>query len=293
MMEIEIGPHKTNSAPSASEPVGTPAASTSTPAPSRAQQLLNEMSRVSHHLDPETPSEWMIKRVQFFAYELQTFIGGSRLTPAEKLSTLNRFFFEEKKFRCITEKNVDALRLNRVLTSRIGMPLVLELLYACLAEGIGLNVEFVDLQPICFLKWRHDGQARYIDISRNGATLTNEELIETLHSRFRMTSIPPTCVLEECSIETFASDYVKSLKENFDVATDGETVLYLHNTLISYQPSNLQLLGERALLNRRLGHLKSALADLKRYFAFHDRSRASEELVKLHDELMELVEGRG
>lgn len=293
MMEIEIGPRKTNSPPSASEPVGAPTVSTSIRPLTRAQQILNEVSRISHHLEPETSVEWMIKRVQFFAYELQTFIGCRNLTPAEKISALNRFFFEEKKFRCVIEKSVDALRLNRVLASRTGMPLVLELLYACLAEGIGLNVEFVDLKPICFLKWRHDGQARYIDISRNGATLTNEELIETLHSRFRTTSIPHTCVLEECTVEIFASDYVKSLKEGFDASTEGETVLFLHNALITYQPSNLQLLGERALLHRRLGHFKSALADLKRYFAFHDRARASEELVKLHDELMELVEGRG
>lgn len=293
MMKIEIGPRQTNSAPSSSEPAGAPTASTSIRPPSRAQYLLNEMSRVSHHLEPETPVEWMLKRVQFFAYELQTFIGDRDLTPAEKLSKLNLFFFEEKKFRCAMEKSVDALRLNRVLTSRIGMPLVLELLYAYLAEGIGLSVEFFDLKPICFLKWRHDGQAHYIDISRNGVALSNEELIETLHSRFRMTSIPHDCVLEECTVEAFASDYVKSLKEGFDVAIEGETVLYLQNLLIAYQPNNMQLIGERALLFRRLGHFKSALADLKRYFAFHDRARAHEDLVKLHDELMELVEGRG
>ena len=264
-------------------------------------KILNEVSRVSHRLEPAVPAEWMLKRVQFLAYELQTFISAvsasDSFLDAEKLSLLNRFFFSEKKFRCVGDTSAHALtleglRLNRVLSNRVGAPLVLELIYAYLADGIGLTLEFVDLKPICFLKWRGKNQAHYIDLSRSGKTLTNDELIETLSSRFRMTSFSSSQVLEACSATNFTFEYVLSLKQAFGAMHDPHTLLFLQDTLIGYQPSNLQLVGERAVLHRRLGNLKSALSDLKRYFSFHDKSRAPSELVNLHNELLHLLEQR-
>jgi regulator of sirC expression with transglutaminase-like and TPR domain len=269
-------------------------------------KILNEVSRITHRLDPSVPAEWMIKRVQFLAYELQTFIrtvtSTEALRDAEKLSLLNRFFFSEKKFRCVVEtsstqanapqngQTIEGLRLNKVLSSRVGAPVVLELIYAYLADVIGLTLEFVDLKPICFLKWRDRDQARYIDVSRNGKTLTNDEVIETLSTRFRMTSFSSSQVLETCSATSFTFEYVSSLKQALGAMHDPQTVLFLQDTLIGYQPSNLQLVGERALLHRRLGNLKSALADLKRYFSFHDKTRSPSELINLHSELIQLLE---
>jgi hypothetical protein len=52
----------------------------------------------------------------------------------------------------------------------------------------------------------------------------------------------------------------------------------------------LKFVGERALLHRRLGNFKSSLADLKRYFAFHERAKAPADLVALFDEMMRALE---
>jgi len=251
--------------------------------------LLREISRISAHYEPGIPAELMTKRVLFLAYELET-LTRHLTAQSDKLMALNRFFFETHRFSCVHEPQrlaspSFALRLNKVLSERTGCPNVLELLYAFLAERITVPLEFVDLKPTCFLKWTENGQSRYIDITRGGRTLSSDELIETLHTRFRLTGFSNAGLLDACTFEGFISDYVTLLKSLTDPVYEADRILFLQDILVSYQPSNLQLIGERALLHRRLGHMKRALADLKRYFAFHERDRAPSELVAAFDEL--------
>lgn len=290
MMEIARGPSTNQMSvdSSSDQPKGRPSVD--------IVGILSEVSHVCHQLEPSVPAEWMLKRVQFLAYELQTYFEAAADAGSEsgRLKALNRFFFEEKKFRCIDTANspIDGLRLNRVLSSRLGVPMMLELIYAYLAEGIGLALEFVDLKPICFLKWRDGLQTHYIDLSRNGKTLTSDELIETLNSRLSSNSVASAQVLEALSSANFTTEYLLALKKALGNSADPQTLLYLQDTLVRLQPNNFQLIGDRALLHRRLGNLKSALADLKRYFAFHDKSRSSNELIKLHNDLIQHFEGR-
>lgn len=260
--------------------------------------LVREVSRLSHGLDPEMPTEWMVKRTLFFAYELQALVADS-LGERDRLAALNRFFFEAKNFKCLTEvahlhRPSDAFRLSHVLAARAGSPILLALLYAFLAERIGLQLEFVDFNPTWFLKWNDQGRSRYIDVTRSGATLSNDELIEVLHTRYKL-STESSCegLLETLTFETYLVEYITDLKSTLSGYDQRpEKLLFLQNALIAYQPSNLQLLPERALIHRKLGNFKSALADLKRYFAFHDREKSPAEFAKLHDELVALIDRR-
>lgn len=255
------------------------------------QNLLREVSRISARLDTAASYERILKRAQFLAYELQS-ISDMNDTEEERLQTLNQFFFDEKQFRCLPQTETDpatSYLLHHVLTRRTGSSIVLALLYAFLAEATGIKLDFVDLDPTCFLRWNDNGRSRFIDITRKGRTLTNDELLETLHSRFKLVSVPPDTVFETRSFESYITDYVMALKRTIDPVHEPERMLFLQNTLITYQPSELPLVGERAFLHRRLGNFKLALADLKRYFAFHDRARAPLDLVHLYDEMLRLL----
>lgn len=284
--------------------------------------LLRELSRVAQEFDASTPAEWLIKRTLFFAYELQSEIPKD-LSERERLLFLNRFFFEQKRFQCQTGplgtlspsgelENTSSpdpseeFRLSSVLTSRRGSPVVLSLLYAFLAERIGVALEFVDFRPAWFLRWKENGRSRYIDVSRGGATLSSDELIEVLHFRYQLEAKSKgDALFEPISFEKFIVAYLSDLKStliknigaNFGTNKTAESaapekLLFLQNLLIAYQPSNIQRLAERALIYRRLGNFKSALQDLKRYFAFNDREKSSPELQRLHDDLVKLTELR-
>ena len=252
--------------------------------------MIREVARISNELDPEMPTEWMIKRSQFFAYELTSCLPEDCVSERDRLAFLNRFLFNIKNFKCLTEishltRPSDAFRLSRVLAARAGSPMMLAMLYAFLAERLSVTLEFVDFNPAWFLKWTEDGRVRYIDVARGGSTMGTEELMTQMTERYAAHSF------EACSFETFMVTYVSDLKSTLvGVEVQPDKQLFLQNVLIAYQPSNLQLLTERALLNRRLGNFKTALTDLKRYFAFHDRDRAPADIVRLHDELIALLD---
>jgi regulator of sirC expression with transglutaminase-like and TPR domain len=260
--------------------------------------LLRELGRISEHLEPSVPANWLIKRVLFFTYELQSLVDSSS-PERDRLAALNKFFFEEKKFVAVTEKTriaepANPYTLHKVMSERSGQPLVLAPLYNLLAERLGLKLEIVDFKPSCFLKWVEQGHSRFIDITREGATLSSDELIEILHSRFELASSTAAQALEVFSFESFMIRYVNDLKTALMKSSraseySADRLLFLQNILINYQPSNMHWIGERAFLNRKLGNFKSALADLKRYFAFNDRERGPTEYVKLHDELVLLL----
>ncbi len=256
--------------------------------------LIREVSRISAQIEPSQAAERLIKRALFMGYELQSRTQ-NLVHDLDKLRALNDYMFTDKRFRCVSSVSLpcadsaDLFRLETVLSRHVGAPLLIELLYAFLAERIGVALEFADLKPTCFLKWTENGTSRFIDVSRQGALLSTEQLLQTLHDRFRLTTCEPTRLLETYSFEHFITDYLLAVKSATNVAHNPEVLLFLQDTLISYQPSNLQYVGERAILHRRLGNFKSALGDLKRYFAFHDRCKAPPELVFLYDEMLALM----
>jgi regulator of sirC expression with transglutaminase-like and TPR domain len=183
------------------------------------------------------------------------------------------------------------LLLHQVLAARTGSPAVLSLIYSFLAGQIGLQLEFVDLRPTCFLKFIETGISRFIDLTRNGRILDSDDLLESLHSRFHLDTVPASALLDHVPSDRFMTQYLSNLKAIYIRRSEPEALLIIQNALMIHQPASLQLLGERALLQRRLGNFKNALADLKRYFAFCDRTQAPEEMIRVYDELITLVGG--
>ncbi len=256
--------------------------------------MIKEVSAISAQLDPGIGADWMLKRVQFMAYELRTHTP-FEATPFELCEILNDYFFTQKGFKAIPKIHeakdpLTCLLLQRVLSTRSGSPAVLSLIYSFLATQIGLRLEFVDLRPTCFLKFVVSGVSHYVDMSGEGRMLSSDDLLESLHSRFHLKAIPAEALLEPVSMERFLSEYLTSLKSEYVRRTNLESLLLIQNALMALQPSSLQLLAERALLYRRLGHFKQALADLKRYFSFHDKETAPVEVLSVFNELTELVE---
>ena len=256
--------------------------------------MLKEMSNLGAQLDPGIGPDWVIKRVQFMAYDLRTHTP-VEATPHELCETLNNYFFKQKGFHAIAKFQeqkdpLPSLLLHRVLSARSGAPVVLSLIYSFLGAQIGLKLEFVDLRPTCFLKFVVDGVSYYVDMNGEGRVLTSADLLDSLHSRFHLKAIPSEALLEPVSLERYMSEYLNNLKVEYVRRANLDALLLIQNALMAHQPSSLQLLAERALLYRRLGHFKQALADLKRYFSFHDKESAPSEVLSVYNELTELVE---
>lgn len=256
--------------------------------------MLQEMSTIGAQIEASVHRDWVVKRVQFFAYELRSHTP-SHASPTKLCELLNHYFFNEKGFVAVARlqelpDTAPALLLHRVLASRAGAPAVLSLIYSFLACQIGLRLEFVDLRPTCFLKFIDNGMSRFIDLTRQGRVLSSDDLLESLQTRYHLEAVPPSALLDHVPSERFMTDYLLSLKVAYARRGEPEALLLIQNALMAHQPASLQLLGERAILHRRLGHFKNALTDLKRYFSFSDREHAPAEIVRLYDELVTMLE---
>jgi regulator of sirC expression with transglutaminase-like and TPR domain len=261
------------------------------------QTILREFSRISFEIDGKVQVDWMLKRVQFYAFELtakvQNLSGFEAATIDKKIETLNRFFFHEKGFRIQTEENLSSWNnwlFQNTLADRAGAAEPIGILYATLAAKIGINLEVVSArkqastdpanlfhQSLIFKFLDDLGQARYLDIIQNGKLLRSEDILKLCHCTHEELAL----LFESVSVESFIAAYVTNLKRLMRSSAAPERLLYLQNLLIAWRPSDLRLLVERAFLHRRLGQLSSAMADLKRYFTFHNRDEAPAEVVDL------------
>ena len=57
------------------------------------------------------------------------------------------------------------------------------------------------------------------------------------------------------------------------------------DVILKISPSNLNFLGQRALLLKKMGHSKEAMVDLKKYFSFTGIEDSPEEMKRAFYEL--------
>ena len=112
--------------------------------------------------------------------------------------------------------------INRVLETKLGIPISLSLMYLCLVGRIGVNVEPVNFPRHFLLRWRQyptrtgNKQFTYIDVFKKGARMQESETSELL----------PTVGI------ALEPDY-------FNVATPRQTAQRMLRNLIAIGKSNL------------------------------------------------------
>jgi regulator of sirC expression with transglutaminase-like and TPR domain len=260
--------------------------------------LLRELSRISQAFDPTLPADWMVKRVQFFAYELMSLVGhpGSSdslsksvraLSVIDRVKVLNRFFFEQKGFSCrpIATGRTEDWLLHEVISRRTGSPPVIALLYVLLAERLGLETDWVTLPASsarAVLRIADSPRSHHIDLTAGGRLLDDQDLLDLI-------ALEPNLDGKDGTrpAVAFLVDYIKNLKATIDLESQPNRALFLQDLLVAWVPSDLRLLAERAQIHRRLGNLSVAWNDLKRYFSFFEKDHAPDEIRALFGELEE------
>ena len=198
-----------------------------------------------------------------------------------RVDRLNRWFFEEKRFHTLADNGCVAERvtLHTVISNRIGSPTAIAMLYAFLAEGMGLNLELFAAGPLCVFRFECDGRAWWVDVARRGVISEDGEAMRSLAAR-------PRDPLRPLDPQLAFIAYLKALRMAYRMREAAEPLLTIQNWILSCRPEDPEALGERALLLRRLGQKKSALADLTRYFRLTPREQAPPEIPRAYDELL-------
>lgn len=212
--------------------------------------------------------------------------------PVQRLRWLNRFFFQELGFAGNVNDyyDPDNSYLHRVLATRRGIPITLAVLYAELANQIGLTARGISFPGHFLVKVKMPKGEVVID-PFTGQSLSREELDELLLPYKRTRGLqgdfdaPLGLFLQAAPPRDVLARMLRNLKEIHRAAHDGRRLLAVLERLVVLLPQAWEERRDRGLVYAEIGASDAAAADLAAYLEHahqaQDRGAIAEQLATL------------
>ncbi len=192
--------------------------------------------------------------------------------PVQRLRWLNRFFFQELGFAGNVNNYYDPANsyLNRVLSTRRGIPITLAVLYIELATQVGLTARGVSFPGHFLIKLKMPQGEVVID-PFTGQSLSREELDELLLPYKRNRGLlgdfdaPLGLFLQAAPPRDVVARMLRNLKEIHRSAEDWIRLLAVQQRLVVLLPHAWEERRDRGLTYAELGQDAAALRDLADY----------------------------
>jgi regulator of sirC expression with transglutaminase-like and TPR domain len=151
------------------------------------------------------------------------------------------------------------------------------------AQRVGLRCDGVGYPGHFIVRCGDPESPVYVDPFREGARLDREELLANLRS-YDLQGATPESFLAAVTRRQLLQRMLNNLHVAFRERRAPEPWLTTVELLLKIEPWNAALVGERGMLNYRLGRPQQALEDLERYVAATSRT-VSAGARRLLDEL--------
>jgi regulator of sirC expression with transglutaminase-like and TPR domain len=174
--------------------------------------------------------------------------------------------------------------LNVVIDRRTGIPITLCLVYMEIAQRLGLPCEGVGYPGHFIVRCGPAESPFFVDPFHQGARLDRHELLSGLTSR----SVGTTSV-ESYLLPVTRRQLLQRMLNNlrFAFRNTGETARWLEavDLQLVLEPWNASLIGERGVLQYRLGNTDAALVDLQAYVETNEPEAISAGAARLLEQL--------
>ena len=188
---------------------------------------------------------------------------------ADKIEQLNHFFYIEMGFAGNTEDyyNPDNSLLNKVIDTRLGIPISLAILYIRFAEAIGIEAYGISF-PGHFLVGINCAEGKLIIDPFNQAQQLDKSKLFELMAKSSMTIDKPLEVdeyLVPAPKRLIIIRLLRNLKNIYiekQEIENGLTVIELILSLVAESPDELR---DRGMIYYHLDYTQGALRDLQRY----------------------------
>lgn len=193
---------------------------------------------------------------------------GETLDPSELSHAIDHELFVVRGFRGNSDDYNDPANsyLDRVVERRLGIPITLSLVYMEVAQRVGLRCDGVGYPGHFIVRCGDPDQPIYVDPFHQGARLDKAELIGGLRA-FNLGGATYSSFLAGITRRQLLQRMLNNLHSVFRASRDLNRWLTTIELLLCIEPWNAALVGERGMLNYRLGRPDSALEDLERYVA--------------------------
>ena len=239
---------------------------------------------------PEDSHDQCLRNINFMSYELMARCQDKN--EDERVDELINYFFNEKGFSLSSIPALgwsdEDLLIKPALQNKCGAPLPTCLVFLHLANQLDLPIHLIHLKRHGVLKWVRGGRSCFLDLANGGCELSPEQVLNMLNQAKGK--------LKEEALEILPGKkvflrYVEDLSLLFKKNKDLTRLMITLNTRLVIEPNNLELIAERALLRQRMGFVKEALQDLKRYFSFVDKEHAPLEIQMAFNQMEKVTSG--
>ena len=173
--------------------------------------------------------------------------------------------------------------LDRVVGRRLGIPISLSLVYMEVAQRVGLRCDGVGYPGHFVVRCGDPAEPIYVDPFNQGVRMDRAELI----ARLRGQELPGSAesYLAAITRRQLLQRMLRNLHVIYRDRRDIERWLSIVEFALCLEPWNAALVGERGMLNYRLGRHEAALGDLQRYVEAAEPEALTPGARKLLDEL--------
>ncbi|WP_127996667.1 SirB1 family protein [Piscinibacter defluvii] len=237
----------------------------------RSLSLVEAAASIAQDEFPRLDTQAVLAEIDTLADKLRRRIPADAV-PVQRLRWLNRFFFQELGFAGNVNNYYDPANsyLNRVLSTRRGIPITLAVLYIELATQIGLTARGVSFPGHFLIKLKMPQGEVVID-PFTGQSLSREELDELLlpYKRHRGLQgefdVPLGLFLQAAPAREVVARMLRNLKEIHRSAEDWGRLLAVQQRLVVLLPQAWEERRDRGLAYAELGHHDEAVRDLAEY----------------------------
>lgn len=174
--------------------------------------------------------------------------------------------------------------LDQVVARRLGIPITLSLVYMEVAQRIGLQCDGIGYPGHFIVRYGGAEQPVYVDPFQQGARIDREELLARLRGQ-RAGGQSPEMFLTAVTRRQILQRMLNNLRVIFRERRDIERWLGTVELQHRLEPWNAMIIGERGMLNYRLGKMEAALADLEAYVGAGEVPDANPGALRLLDQL--------
>jgi regulator of sirC expression with transglutaminase-like and TPR domain len=154
--------------------------------------------------------------------------------------------------------------LDQVVERRTGIPITLSLVYMEIAQRIGLRCDGIGFPGHFLVRCGEPEQPIYVDPFNQGVRLDRAELLARLR-HVDLGGASSESFLGAITRRQILQRMLRNLHVAFRDQADSERRLAVVELWIRLEPWSATLIGERGMLQYRLGRPERALADLQRY----------------------------
>lgn len=233
--------------------------------------LVEAAASIAQDEFPRLDTQAVLAEIDVLADRLRRRIPADAV-PVQRLRWLNRFFFQELGFAGNVNNYYDPANsyLNRVLSTRRGIPITLAVLYIELATQVGLTARGVSFPGHFLIKLKMPQGEVVID-PFTGQSLSREELDELLLPYKRNRGLlgefdtPLGLFLQAAPARDVIARMLRNLKEIHRSAEDWVRLLAVQQRLVVLLPHAWEERRDRGLTYAELGQDGAAARDLADY----------------------------